>query len=33
MRGINDKGYRDWRKEASLRAEMIRKSLRKKYSD
>lgn len=33
MRGINDKGYRSWRRESSFRAEVIRKSLRKKYSD
>lgn len=33
MTGISDKLYKNWRKESSLRAEMIRKSLRKKYSD
>lgn len=33
MIGINDKGYQSWRRESSLRAEMIRKSFRKKYSD
>lgn len=33
MRGINDKDYRSWRRESSFRAEVIRKSLRKKYSD
>ena len=29
----DDKGYRSWRRELSLRVEMIKRSLRKKYSD
>lgn len=33
MIGINDKGHQSGRRESSLRAEMIRKSLRKNYSD
>ena len=33
MTGVSDKSYRNWRRRSSLRAEMSRKSLGRKYSD